>query len=202
MLDATLRPWIDPPLNALGRGLAARGVSADQMTLAGFVAGIAAAAAIALGYPLWGLVLILVNRICDGLDGAIARASSPTDRGGFLDIALDFMFYAAVPLAFAVHAPERNALAAAMLLAAFLANAAAFLGFAAIAARRGETTTAQGLKSIYYVAGLAEGTETIVVFCLACLWPEAFAWLAVVFAAVCGLSAAGRVWIGWRRFGA
>ena len=200
MFDSRLRPIIDPPLNAAGRWLAGHGIGADQMSLAGFGLGMAAAASIAFGYFGWGLALITANRVADGLDGAIARVSTPTDRGGFLDISLDFVFYAAVPLAFAVHDPARNALAAAVLLAAFLANGTAFLAYAVIAAKRGLTTSAQGAKSIYFLAGLAEGAETIFVFCAFCLWPDAFTWIAGGFAAVCLVSAAARLAMGWRAF--
>lgn len=198
MLDSSLRRLIDPPLNAAGRALAARGIHADHVTVAGCMLGIAAAFAIALERPLIGLGLIALNRMADGLDGAVARATTRTDRGGFLDIALDFVFYAAVPLAFAVADPSRNALAAAVLLAGFLVNGAAFLAFAVMAAKRGLTTSAQGQKSLYYAAGLAEGAETIVAFAAMCLWPAAFAWIASIFAAVCMVSAIARVALGWR----
>lgn len=200
MLDAPLRPWIDPPLSWAGRRLAAQGLTADQITLCGFAAGLGAAAAIAGGQFELALVLIALNRIADGLDGAVARISGPTDRGAFLDITLDFVFYAAVPLAFAVHASETNALAAAVLLAAFLANGTAFLAFAIMAARRGLATSAQGRKSLYYVAGLAEGAETIIAFCAMCLWPGAFVAIAYAFAGLCFASAAARLALGWRTF--
>lgn len=201
MLDAKLRPWIDPPLDACGRWIAARGIGADQVTLAGFALGMGAALAIAFGWFGLGLALVVLNRLADGLDGAVARATRPTERGGFLDIALDFAFYAAIPVAFAVADPGVNALAAAVLVASFLANGAAFLGFAIVAGRRGLETRAQGAKSFFYVAGLAEGAETIVVLVAMCLWPAAFAWLAAGFAALCALSAAGRVVAGWKAFG-
>jgi phosphatidylglycerophosphate synthase len=201
MFDGALRPWIDPPLNVAGRWLAARGIAADQVTIVGFAMGLGGAVGIALGQFALGLVLILANRLADGLDGAIARATKPTERGGFLDITLDFIFYAAVPLAFAVHDPERNALAAAFLIASFLMNGGAFLAYAIVAARRGIMTSAQGSKSLYYLAGLAEGSETIGVFCATCLWPDAFAWIACAFAAACMLSAGGRLLFGWRTLG-
>lgn len=201
MLDAAIRRLIDGPLDAAGRALATRGMSADGLSLLGFALGIGAAAMIALDHPMAGLGLIAANRLADGLDGAVARATKPTDRGAFLDISLDFAFYAAVPLAFAVLDPARNALAAACLLAAFLANGTAFLAYAVIAAKRKLETTAQGAKSIYYLAGLAEGTETIAVFCALCLWPAAFPWIAGGFAVVCLLSALGRLVIGWRTLG-
>jgi phosphatidylglycerophosphate synthase len=198
MLDAAVRPWLDRTLAPAARHLARRGITADQLTIAGFVIGLGAAVATGSGHFAIALVLILLNRLFDGLDGAVARITRPTDRGGFLDIAFDFVFYAAVPLAFAVHDPARNGLAAAALIASFFSNGGAFLAFAAIAARRGLTTTSQGTKSIYYIAGLAEGTETVVAFCAFCLWPSAFPWLAGAFAALCAISATGRLIIGWK----
>jgi phosphatidylglycerophosphate synthase len=201
MFDRALRPWIDPPLNRMARRLARHGIGADQITVAGFAVGLSAALAVALGAFGTALVLVAVNRLADGLDGAVARLSGPTDRGGFLDITLDFAFYAAVPLAFAVHDPSRNALAACTLLAAFLVNGSAFLAFALMAAKRGLTTAAQGHKSIYYLAGLAEGAETIAVFIACCLWPQAFAIIAYTFAAICVTSAVARLAVGWRTFG-
>jgi phosphatidylglycerophosphate synthase len=194
VFDSALRRIMDPPLDRLGRRLAAAGVGADSVTLAGFAIGVAAAAAIAGDQPLLALPLIALNRLMDGLDGAVARASGGgTPRGGFLDVSLDFVFYGLIPLAFAIADPGANALAAAALLAAFYANGAAFLAFAAVAAGRGMTTTAQGVKSIYYLAGVAEGGETIAAFVLMCLFPEAFAPIAWTFAALTAVSAAARV---------
>lgn len=201
MFDSRLRPLIDPPLGAAGRAIARRGISADQVTLAGLACGLAAASAIALGAPSTGLALIAAGRVADGLDGAVARATAKTDRGGFLDIVCDFIFYAAVPLGFAIADPARNALAAAGLLAAFYVNGAAFLAFAIMAERRKLVTAAQGEKSLYYISGLAEGAETIAIFVAMCLWPAAFPWLAGGFAAVCLVSAIARLAIGWRVLG-
>jgi phosphatidylglycerophosphate synthase len=193
LFDSRLRPLIDPPLNAAGCRLARWGISADQVTVAGFVFGVLAAGAIARGVFLVAFALIVVNRLCDGLDGAIARASALTDRGGYLDIVLDFAFYAAVPLAFAAVDAERNALAAAFLLASFLVNGAAFLAFTAMAERKRISTQSQGHKSIYYLAGLAEGGETIAFFLAFCAFPQYFPWLATVFACLCLASGALRV---------
>lgn len=193
MFDSLLRRVIDPPLNAAGRRLARLGVSADAVTVGGFFCGLGAALAIAFRHYEAGLALLALNRLADGLDGAIARATAKTDLGGYLDIVLDFIFYGAIPLAFALADPAANGLAAATLLASFYANGAAFLAFSAIAARHGLETEAQGLKSLYYVGGLAEGTETIAVFVAFCLWPAAFPVVAYVFAALCFLSAGARI---------
>ena len=196
MFDARLRPLIDPVLGTIARRLARAGIGADGLTIAGATLGLAGAALVPFGLPLSALALFLAGRILDGLDGAVAGQTRRTDRGAFLDVALDFLVYAAYPLAFAVADPARNALAAACLLAAFLADGAAFLAFAALAAKRGLETRAQGLKSLYYLSGLAEGAETIAVFALACLVPEWFPVLAYAFAAICAVSAAARILIG------
>jgi len=45
MLDSTLRPLIDPPLNAAARVLGAWGVSPNALTLAGMLVGLAAGTA-------------------------------------------------------------------------------------------------------------------------------------------------------------
>lgn len=198
MFDARLRRHIDGPLNAAGRRLAGAGVSADQVTLIGFAFGILAAIALAFEYWPLGLVLFIAGRLADGLDGAIARATNPTDRGGFLDIVLDFVVYGAIPLAFAIADPIANAVAASVLLFSFLCNGSAFLAYAIMAEKRGLTTSAQGLKSLFYLAGLAEGGETVLFFMSFCLFPSYFAWLAYGFAALCFLSAFARTIIAWR----
>ncbi|MET1414214.1 CDP-alcohol phosphatidyltransferase family protein [Roseibium sp. HPY-6] len=196
MFDARIRPLIDPPLNRVGHLLARAGVSPNAVTLFGFAIGIGAAVAIASGFFLLGFVLIALNRLADGLDGALARATQKTDLGGYLDITLDFFFYGAIPLAFAIQDPAANALPAAALLCSFYANGSAFLAFAIMAERRGLSTDKQGAKSLYYLGGLAEGTETIALFLLMALFPSWFALLAWAFAAVCFVSAVARVMIG------
>jgi phosphatidylglycerophosphate synthase len=198
MFDGRLRPYINPPLDVVAKRLAGIGISADQVTLAGAALGLSAAVAIAMGAFLIALAFFLAGRLLDGLDGAIARHSKPTNRGGFLDIVLDFVVYAAIPLAFAFHNPAQNALAACALLAGFLLNGAAFLAFALMAERMKLETQAQGPKSLYYLSGLAEGTETIIFFCAFCAWPQWFAVLAFSFAALCAVSAGTRIILAWR----
>jgi phosphatidylglycerophosphate synthase len=193
MLDSHLRPLIDPALNRAGRALATRGITADHITLTGLALGLLAALMLALGVAgALALLPLLAGRIADGLDGAVARATQKTDFGGYLDIACDFAFYGAIPLAFAVRDPA-NALPAAFLLFSFYVNAASFLGFATMAAKRGLSTQAQGDKSLYYASGLLEGAETIGFFVALCVWPTAFAPMAWVFGALCLITATARI---------
>ena len=187
MLDAKLRPLIDPPLNRLGRVLASAGVTANGLTFTGLALGLGGAAAIALGHVGWGLALILANRLLDGLDGAVARVRGPSDLGGYFDIVADFAFYVSVPLGFGILSPA-NTLPAAVLIASFVLTGVSFLAFAVIAGKRGATTEAHGRKSFFYSTGLAEGTETIAVFIAMCLWPAAFPVIAYAYAGLCALT--------------
>lgn len=201
MLDRALNDHLQRPLQALARWLAARGVRADHLTWAGFAVGLLAVPLIASGHPRWALLAMALNRLADGLDGTLARLTAPTDRGAFLDITLDFLFYASIPLAFALASPAANGLAAAVLLFAFMGTASSFLAFAVLAARRGLTSTAYPRKGFYYLSGLTEATETLAVFTLMCLVPAWFVPLALGFAALCALTTATRVVAGWQAFG-
>ncbi len=198
MLDRTFIALLKPGLQRFATPLVRAGIGADAVTLGGFVIGLGAALCIALGAPLWGLLLIGVSRLCDGLDGAVARLTRPTDRGAFLDIALDFVFYASVPLAFAVVDPVSNALPAAVLLAAFVGTGSSFLAFALLAERRGLSSADYPQKGIYYLGGFTEATETLICFALMCLWPMHFAAWAYGFALLCALTTATRLLAGWR----
>ena len=201
MLDRALNDHLQRPLQALARWLAGQGVRADHLTWAGFAVGLLAVPLIASGHPRWALLAMALNRLADGLDGTLARLTAPTDRGAFLDITLDFLFYASIPLAFALANPAANGLAAAVLLFAFMGTASSFLAFAVLAARRGLTSTAYPRKGFYYLGGLTEATETLTVFTLMCLVPAWFVPLALGFAALCALTTVTRVVAGWQAFG-
>lgn len=201
MFDAALRRRLNPILDSCGRVLAARGATPDAVTLVGLALGLGAAALIAFGLPLWGLVLLALSRIADGLDGAVARATRTTDFGGFLDISADFVFYGAVPLGFVLNDPAANGAAGAFLIATFYVNGATFLGYAVLAERRRLTSAARGVKNLYYSGGLLEGTETIVFFVALCLLPRAFAPLAWGFGALTLATASGRVLGARKLFG-
>lgn len=200
MFDAALAPVQRRLLARPARFLAARGVRADQISMLGFAIGALAVPALAAGWFQVALVAIAANRIMDGLDGAVARLTRPTDRGAFLDVALDFVFYALIPLGFALADPAANALPAATLIAAFVGTGSSFLAFAAIAGRRGPPPTGDPVKGVYYLGGLTEGAETIAAFVAACLFPTAFPVIACLFAAACALTTLNRWARGWRTF--
>ncbi|MBL5883958.1 CDP-alcohol phosphatidyltransferase family protein [Lelliottia aquatilis] len=198
MFDRHLHPRLKPALNRLVALIDKPYISADGMTLAGFAIGVLALPFLALGWYVAALVAIILNRLFDGLDGALARRRGLSDAGGFLDIALDFLFYALVPFGFALAAPLENALAAAWLLFAFIGTGSSFLAFAALAAKHDIDNPGYAHKSFYYIGGLTEGTETIALFVLCCLFPAHFTLFAWIFGALCWLTTTTRICSGYQ----
>ena len=197
MFDQRMRVLIDPGLNRLARPLAARGWHADQVTWMGFGIGLLAIPLLWLDWLWLALLCVLLNRLADGLDGALARLSRPTDAGGFLDISLDFIFYQAVVLGFALAFPE-FLLPAIVLMFSFVWTGVTFLAFAVMAERHQIPSVAYPNKSIHYLGGLTEGTETILFFVLIFIWPTYFPILAWMFAALCLLTGVIRLGYGYR----
>jgi phosphatidylglycerophosphate synthase len=199
MLDRWTTHWVRPPLARAAAVLAQYRIGPDQVSLAGFVVGMLALPLLAVQAYGAALVAILLNRLADGLDGELARHTGvSSDAGGFLDIGLDFVFYAAVVLGFALADPAANALAAAVLLFAFVGTGSSFLAFAIMAAKHDLTRPRFTHKAFFYLDGLTEGTETILAFVAFCLWPTHFAALAIVFAGACMVTTATRLWGGYR----
>lgn len=201
MLDRYLLAATKPLVDAAARALHARNITANQISFVGFGFGLLAAFLIVTGQYAIAILPLLINRLCDGLDGAVARHTTPTDRGAFLDITLDFLLYAAVPLAFAINNPDANAFAAAVLLASFIGTGTSFLAFAVLSAKRGEKSDAYPSKGFYYLGGLTEGFETVACFVAMCLWPAHFAVIAYVYAALCAITTLTRIVAGWQHFG-
>ena len=201
MLDRAAIALLRPVLERGARGLQQLGLSANGVTGLGFALGMGAALAIAQRDYAWGLALLLASRLCDGLDGALARLTQATDRGAFLDIVLDFLFYASIPLAFAISDPAERALPAAVLLAAFIGTGSSFLAYAVLAERRGLRSESHPRKGIFYLGGLTEASETLICFALMCLLPGFFSVWAYGFAVLCAVTVATRLWAGWRAFG-
>ncbi|WP_024591913.1 MULTISPECIES: CDP-alcohol phosphatidyltransferase family protein [unclassified Pseudoalteromonas] len=198
MLDKFITPVIKPLLTPVVMLMHKRGITADQLTVVGFLVGLLAVPLLAFEMWYGALVAIALNRILDGLDGALARyANQSSSAGGFLDITLDFLFYAAIPLGFILANPEQNAIAGSILLATFIGTGSSFLAFA-IAAEKFKLEKPQfKYKSFYYLNGLTEGTETIALFIAFCIWPQHFAVMASIFAIACGITIFTRIHGGY-----
>lgn len=195
MLDRRLRAGFDRPLRAVAARLVGFGVGAEAITVVGFALGAGACLAIAFDLRWVALVLWLANRGADGLDGAVARLVGATDRGGFVDIVADFAVYAGFVVGVAYARPDAR-VAALALLTAYYVSGAAFLAWSSLAERRARTIGDN--RSLHFVGGLAEGTETVVAYVLLCAWPAATEAILWVFAAAVAATALQRVWFGWR----
>lgn len=198
MLDRYVVPIIKPPLRQCAEVLHRKGLTADQVSVAGFAVGILAVIMVASGFYTVALVLLLLNRLADGVDGELARLTQSTDAGGFLDITLDFIIYSLFPLGFAIANVENNALPSAILIASFVGTGASFLAFSSMAEKHAIQHPDFGYKSFYYLNGLAEGTETVICFALMCLFPAYFPLIAYVFAFICAVTTINRVVFGYR----
>ncbi len=198
MLDDFLRRLKDRLLWPVARALGAR-LSPSTITVIAFVVGVAAAGAAALSLVGWSVGLWLANRLVDGLDGTQARVHAlQSDFGGYLDILLDFIVYAAVPLGLIVAEP-RLAVAGAVLQATFFVNAASWMYLAAILERRqaGAATTGE-LTTVTMPPGVVAGTETIILFTLMLAWPAARGILFWTMSALVGVNVVQRLW--WARY--
>jgi phosphatidylglycerophosphate synthase len=200
MFDKNVQSILKPAFAVVAKVAVKAGLTANNVSVIGFIIGLAAAISIAFQSYALGAILILISRIFDGLDGAVARLTQTTDQGGFLDISLDFLFYATIPLAFALSNPAANALPAATLLAAFLGTGSTFLAFAVIAEKRSMHSSNLPDKSFYFLGGLTEATETISIFVAMCIWPAYFAVLAYGFAVLCCITIATRIYWGCKAF--
>ncbi len=192
MLDRAARRVVAPVLEELAALAQNRHLTADQITVAGFAFGAAAIAAIALQSYVLGLLLLLVNRLADGVDGALARRTGATDLGGYLDIVLDFIIYSGAAFAFALAQPDQ-ALAVAFLIFSFMGTGSSFLAFAIFAAKRNLDGEGAADRSFYYLGGITEGTETILFFVLILLFPGWFSAAAYIYGALCWLTTIGRI---------
>ena len=199
MFDVALRRLVDPALIRIAGLLADARISANTLSIGGAMLGLGAAFFITQSNFAAALVFIVLNRIVDGLDGAIARINGPTEFGGYLDTICDYIFYLAVPIAFGLIDPS-NQLPALLLVGSFTLTAVSFLAFAAIAARRAPDDNAFGQKAFIYSTGLMEGGETIAFFILFCLFPAFFPTLAIVFAVLCLLTVVQRIVLAAKSF--
>lgn len=198
MFDRSIQSALASVWHAVAAPLERMGVTPNQVTAAAWVTGLISAGLIASHQFSWALLCLLISRSLDALDGALARRVGVTDAGGYADIVLDFWFYAAIPLAFAAANPSSNALAAAALLASFLLNATSWLALTSMRPPATFENVPSQRKSLVFIASLAEGAETLVIYIAMCLWPNQFSWIAWGFAALCLVSACQRTHMGWK----
>lgn len=185
MLDQLARKICHKPLNIMALGLQKLHVSPNILTLLGLGIGLMVLPILSARRYDLAVVLILINRLIDGLDGPLARRLGPSDYGAYLDIVCDMIFYAAIVLGMALAQPE-NALWSAVLLFSFMGTSASFLAFAILAEKHQLKDPEK--RGLYYLEGLAEGTESILFFIAFMLFPWLYKGLALAFSLLCWLT--------------
>ncbi len=192
MLDARIRPLMDPTLTRIGAFLVKCHISANLMTVIGFAFGLLAIWHITQGDTILGGIFFLINRLCDGLDGGIARSSKMTDFGGYLDIMSDFIIYPAIPLAFCFMTHDLSPYAA-LLIFAMGGAMTSFLSFAILCAKNNIKTDKRGKKSFYYLGGICEGFETTLFLSILCFFSQYFIEISLTFTVLCFFTTLGRI---------
>lgn len=184
MLDGLLREKARAILDPIAARTTQGGLSANTLTLSGFVIGIAACFAAAMQlYPM-ALVLILLNRFFKGLAGAAARATMITPRGCYLDLVCDFLLFGGFVFFFALGDFD-HLMASAFLLFAYLAMFVAWAGQAVFDSRRIAPAMPEG--------GLVGQGEMTVFMVLCCALPAFFSAFAALFGLACFTGATIRI---------
>ena len=90
MLDQKIRGLWDRAMRPVGRALGRTGLSANAVTTAGLLIQVGAALLILDGRLVAAALVAMVAAVCDGLDGAIAKAKGTTSAfGAFFDSTAD-----------------------------------------------------------------------------------------------------------------
>lgn len=168
-------------------------VHPNVISLIALAFGLLAAAVVTQQMYAIGLVLWLINRILDGIDGLAARVhGKQSDFGGYLDLLLDFIVYLTFPIAFVVAEPSTVKLWALVgLLSIYVLNTLSWTVLSALLEKRQQQSQRQ--TSVEMPTGLIEGAETIVFYVLFCLLPGQIAVLFSVMAVLVLVTASQRI---------
>ncbi len=190
MIDEPFRQWMARRWSAPAGMLHRAGVTANQISVAAAVLGLAAALLVAVQLPWAGVALWLVSRVLDGYDGMVARLSgTSTLFGGYLDITLDMLAYSAMAIAFAIAMPTDRVLWMLVLLGYVMAITTT-LALSSLAEKADRQLG--GNRSIQFTRGLAEGGETTIVYVVIALAPSVSRYVLVVWIAMLAISAVQR----------
>ena len=192
MFDRQIQKHTQKPLQYIAK-LFLKFISPNHMTLIGFSFGVLMCLSIIIDQYLIAIIFLFLNRLSDGLDGAMARLQTPTPLGGYLDIVLDFLIYGGFVLSFGI-TEQNNTLLSMVLLFCYIGTGGTFLAKAAIL----PSLTNQNLneeipKSFHYAVGLVEGTETIVFMVLCLLFPNSFIYFSFIFIILCLITIVFRI---------
>ena len=187
MIDTKLNEFLKPTLNEIAKLLVKFGFKANFVTFAGFFFGLCCFYFIINSLFLLAIIFLFLNRLFDGLDGAIARLNGETDIGAFYDIILDFIFYSLFPIAF-IFLDLNYSYSICFLLLSFVATQTTFLASAWIIEKNKISISDGHKKSFFYSGGITEGFETIICFTSMLLFHEFINYIAYIFGVLCWIT--------------
>ena len=192
MIDAKLNNFLRPYLSFLAKIIIKLNISANIITFLGFFLGLCCFYSIINFYFMGAFLFLVLNRLCDGLDGAVARLLGPTDIGAIYDITLDFVFYSLFPIAF-IFVDIKNSYAICFLLLSFVSTQTTFLASAWFIEKNKILVSTRQKKSFFYIGGITEGFETIICFILMLFFYESVELIAYIFGILCWITSISRV---------
>ncbi|MDC0968037.1 CDP-alcohol phosphatidyltransferase family protein [Alphaproteobacteria bacterium] len=204
MFDRSIQRLTQKPLSFVGKFLL-KIFKPNQITIIGFLFGIVMCFLIFIHSYFLAILFLFLNRLCDGLDGVMARQTSPSPLGAYLDIILDFIIYAAFVLVFSLQ-NEINLLTGVFLLFSYICTGTTFLTQAIIqpqldySQQDHDDVKDEIPKSFIYASGLIEGSETIFFMFICLILPKAFPILGFLFGILCLITAIARVIIFYKKY--
>ncbi len=201
MVDKFFIKVLHSPLRAIAKFFSKVGISANMVTLSNVPLSILIFVSLLAKWYMIALILIIINRIFDGLDGAIARYNHTSNpASGYLDIMVDYLFYISIPLAFVLNDPQSNAIFGSLVLGGFVLTGVNFMATSSVATKLNIKNVSFPNKAIYYASNIVEGAETILYFILVCIFPQYFAPISMVVGILLFVTTPLLVFIRWKVF--
>ena len=203
MFDRRIQKFTQKPLVLIAK-IIIKLIKPNHMTILGFILGLLMCVLVFFQFYLTALILLVLNRLCDGLDGTMARLTIPSPLGGYLDIVFDFTIYSGFVLAFGL-SNSNYTIISMVLLFLYIGTGTTFLARAALQTQLDKTHHSSELnqelpKSFYYSSGLIEGTETIIFMILCLLLPNFYIFISIIFGILCLITFVSRIVVCYKEF--
>ncbi len=204
MFDRQIQYFLQRPLSFFGNYIL-KYFTPNQVTIISFLFGIMMCISIFFKFYYIALLFLLINRVGDGLDGAMARLTKTTPLGGYLDIVFDFIIYSGFLLAFGLN-NENHLQIALILMFCYIGTGTTYLANSALinvspSPNEKEDLNKENInKNIKYAYGLVEGLETTIFMIICLLAPDLFNFLSVIFIFLCLCTFISRIYVNYRTF--
>ena len=203
MFDHRIQKFTQKPLVLIAK-IIIKLIKPNHMTILGFILGLLMCVLVFFQFYLTALILLVLNRLCDGLDGTMARLTIPSPLGGYLDIVFDFTIYSGFVLAFGL-SNSNYTIISMVLLFLYIGTGTTFLARAAIQTQLDKIPESSDSKkelpkSFYYSSGLIEGTETTIFMILCLLLPNFYIFISIIFGILCLITFVSRIVVCYKEF--